>query len=142
VAIEVKGLRELDRKLAALGGALGQKTLRNAARAAMKPALDAARAAAPTGTEAHRTYKGRLVAPSFAKRSLRVVTYRNRRTGKVGALLGVRKEAYYALQFWVYGHYGRKRQDWFTPAFEGAKSEMLKLLQTETAKRIEKAAKS
>ena len=138
----VSGLRELDRKLAALGGALGQKVLRNATRAAMTPVLAAARAAAPVGTEAHRTYQGRLVAPGFAKRNLRIVTYRNRQTGKVGALLGVRREAFYALQFWVYGHYGRKRKDWFTPAFEGAKSEVLKLLQTETAKRILKAAKS
>jgi len=138
----VKGLAELDRRLAALGGALGQKVLRNAARAAMTPVLKAARAAAPKGTEAHRTYKGRLVAPGFASRNLRVITYRNRQTGKVGALLGVRKEAYYAIHYWVYGAYGRKRKDWLTPVFEAHASDMLQRLQTETAKRIDKAAKS
>jgi hypothetical protein len=138
----IKGLAELDRRLAALGGALGQKVLRNATRAAMTPVLKAARAAAPKGTEAHRTYQGRLVAPGFAARNLRVITYRNRQTGKVGALLGVRREAFYALQFWVYGAYGRKRKDWLTPVFEAHESEMLQRLQTEAAKRIDKAAKS
>jgi predicted transcriptional regulator len=51
------------------------------------------------GNTAHRTYKGRLVAPGFSSRNTRIVTKADPSGTIVSAALGVRKEAFYAVQF-------------------------------------------
>ena len=96
---ELQGLKELNAKLARLGAKTGAKVLRSAALKATTPVMRAMRAKIPVGTEAHRTHKGRLVAPGFLKRSLRRKTRLFRRTGTAVVTLGVRSEAFYGPQF-------------------------------------------
>lgn len=93
----VKGLNDLSRKLSALGKDLGGKTLRQSAMNATTPVLKSLKAAAPRGKGLHKTYKGRTVFPGFLSRSLkRKSFYRN---GKARIAIGVKKEAFYGLQF-------------------------------------------
>jgi len=137
----LKGAKELDAKLAALGATAGEKVMRAALRAAMKPTLEKVKAAAPEGDRAHRTYKGRLVSPGFAKRSLRLVVPKMRDGKKFRIVLGVRAEAFYAVQFWEFGVRGRPPQPWLTPAFEADKENVIARFKEQLAQRIERVAK-
>ena len=71
VLSQLIGFEDLVRKLNELGAAVGGRVLRSALMTASLPALRSIQAAAPVGTKAHRTYKGRLVAPGFLKRNIR-----------------------------------------------------------------------
>jgi HK97 gp10 family phage protein len=72
----------------------------------------------PEGIDPHVTYKGRVVAPGFAKRSLRVVSRLDKKRGAAYAILGVRAEAFYAIQFVELGTSKMAAQPWLRPAFE------------------------
>lgn len=97
--IGVDGLKELNIKLGKLGNALAVKSLRKALRRAGTPTLQQMRAKVPVGTEIHRTYKKRPVAPGFLKRSLRMIVAVNKRSGAASVVFGVRREAFYGIQF-------------------------------------------
>lgn len=116
MANELKGFKELERKLLKLSRTLDVKTgkqLRSVLFKSTTPVLRQMKARIPVGTETHRTYKKRLVAPGFAKRSFRRLTgkkYLNQ--GKLSIAMGVRAEAYYAIRFYDLGPYTitRRRQ--------------------------------
>ena len=116
MANEVTGFKELERKLLKLSRQLDVKTgkqLRSVLFKATTPVLRQMKAKIPVGTEAHRTYKGRIVAPGFAKSSFKRLTgkkYLNQ--GKLSIAMGVAAEAYYAIQFYDLGPYTvtRRRQ--------------------------------
>lgn len=83
-----QGLEDINRAFDNLkkGGQI--RTLRSATNAALNPALKALRAAAPRGSESHKTYKGRTVAPGFLSRrgivkSVRVSKDKTRVLGNV-----------------------------------------------------------
>lgn len=137
---EVKGAKELDIKLSELGRAVEDKLVRAAMREALKPVLDSARTSIPKSDKAHRTYKGRLVAPGFAARSLRRVVGKPQ-GGKIRAALGVAKEAFYALQFIEMGTIFIRPHPWLRPAFEAAKDRALEVLMKALYRKIEKVAK-
>lgn len=135
----LRGLNELDRKLAELGAKTGARVLRASARAALLPVLKDAKATIPEGDAPHYTYKRRLVAPGFAKRSLRRITKIER--GRVVALLGVAKEAFYAVHFWEYGTPRIPRAPWLGMTLERNADEVTRLIGHEVRKRILKVAK-
>lgn len=95
----VEGLKELHDKLGKLSAEMEGKALRSAMMSATLPIVREMQAAAPKGSDTHRTYKGRLVAPGFLSRSVRRVTRINKREGKVSLSIGVRKEAFYGISF-------------------------------------------
>lgn len=95
----VEGLRALTVRLNELGRRTGTRTLKRALRKAATPTLRQMRAAAPLGSQPHRTHKGRLVAPGFLKKSIRAITVTDRRQGTAAVVFGVRREAFYGLQF-------------------------------------------
>ena len=63
--LHVTGLGELQAKLSAMESKTSQKALRSALMQSATPMVRKLRAAAPVGTRAHRTNRGRLVAPGF-----------------------------------------------------------------------------
>ena len=154
---ELAGVKELTSKLNELGAKLGAKALRKAALLSMTPVVRAARLRAPVGTEAHRTYKGNLVAPGFAKRSVRkdakIVD------GKAVARVGVKPEAFYALIPETGPHrvttrrkagqsgehpirpYTIPRHSWLTDAFESQQQAVKMKLAAELKKQIAKVAR-
>lgn len=91
--------KDLFAKLNALDARMSTRVLRSAVRRAARLTLNKMKAAAPQGSVPHRTYKGRLVAPGYLRRSLRVVTKIDRRQGVASAILGTRREAFYGTQF-------------------------------------------
>lgn len=93
------------------------KVLRKAVRQGMGEVKKRAESLIPQGVDAHRTYKGRLVAPGFARRSIRLITKVDKSKQKVSAILGVRAEAFYALNFIELGTSKMPAQPWLRPAF-------------------------
>lgn len=132
------GLNHLSKQMKKLQTSTSLKIMRNSAREAMAPVLKATRPRVPVGTRAHRTYKKNIVSPGFAQRSLRMITFVNKKTGTADAVIGLRKQAYYAIHYWKWGAYGKKRApgDWLSPVFEGQSSEIVKRFADALRKRI------
>ncbi len=146
MASELEGVAELSAKLRTLADPKQQAaTLRASVRTPMKKVERQARVniarISPGKTEVHRTYKGRLVSAGFASRSLRTITKMSRDKQSASALLGVRREAFYALQFFELGTAYIPRQPWLVPAFEGMKEQSLREIGIVMRKRIDRIAK-
>lgn len=92
---EVIGVEALQRKLKKVEKAVQPKLVAQSARAALVPMMKTARANAPRGTETHRTYKGRLVAPGFLERNIKLRKMKFRDKNRVGYSLAARGEAFY-----------------------------------------------
>lgn len=106
-------------------------TLKRGVRAGMREPQKRARALIPTGVDAHMTYKGRLVAPGFARRSIRVISKVAKGGQMAYALLGVRAEAYYAVQYVEIGTSKMAAHPWLRPAFLASKDPNIRALGTE-----------
>lgn len=138
----VDGMAELLKKLEAMGDVRQtQRVLRSAAGVGMRRVAREARARVPKGTVEHKTYKGRLVAPGFASRNVRVVTRINRNSGNAEALLGVRREAFYAVQFIELGTARIPATPWLVPSLEAKQDEAVEYMRRQMAKRIERIAR-
>ena len=174
MANEVTGMRALTLKLAKLSKGMDVKTgpqFRSILFKTTTPVLRQMQAKIPVGTEAHRTYRKRLVAPGFAQRSFRRLTgkkYINR--GKLSIAMGLRAEAFYAIRFYdlgpytiskrrqstnikARGHVGNQRRHiaikpytlqvhpFFVGTFISNKSSMINTMKTQLKDKIEKLAK-
>jgi len=134
----ITGLRDLEKKLVALGTAVAGKVLRQATMNATSQTVKRMKAAAPVGKRPHRTYKGRLVAPGFLKQS---VTRRSwYKAGRVTVKIGVRKEAFYGVSFTDFRRSGQKRQPWFKHIFINDRKLIEARFASELRKKILKAA--
>jgi HK97 gp10 family phage protein len=154
----ITGFQELSVQLKAMGEAAEVKTLRAAAMSALLPALRAAQAAAPVGEPPYgpyesrggapfdpypkQTYKGRKVAPGFTARNIARRSYVDRRTNTVHAQVGVRPEAFYAVQFIELGTSKIAKRPWLEPAFRASIPQVDERLQTQLKARIDKAAQT
>lgn len=117
------GLAEAEAKLRQLGAVVAAPIMKKAVRAGIQPAKQRAQQNAPTGQVAHRTYKGRLVAPGFGKRSIRVITTASQDKRTFSAALGVRREAHYMVNFVEVGSAKMAAQPWLRPAMAATKDE-------------------
>lgn len=142
MASGLEGVAELERKLLALGSVASVPILRAAARAGIKPAFQRAETTIPVGSETHRTYKGRLVAPGFAKRSLRIVTRASEDGRHVSAAIGVRKEAFYAVLFLELGTSKSPARPWLRPAMASTQSQQLAAFSAKLRERVDKVVGS
>jgi len=116
----VEGVEKLGKQLRNLGRLAEGRILRAAARAGIQPALARAKALIPVGVDEHRTYKGRDVRPGFARKSVRAIVAVNRDKTVATAVLGVRAEAFYAVQFVELGTSKTPAQPWLRPAFQSS----------------------
>lgn len=132
---KIEGLRELSKQLDKLGKELGTKTLRNASRAAMSPTHKKIKALTPVGKRAHRTYKGRLVAPGFLKRSIKLGSRAKR--GVVTASISAKPEAFYGM-FLVIGTEKIPARDFFFRVFANDRAGIESRLVSQLKKRIDK----
>jgi HK97 gp10 family phage protein len=119
---KIVGFDELAKKLQTLSDPkeIG-KVLKAVVTEAMRDTKKTAEALIPTGIDPHKTYKGRLVTPGFAKRSIRVVSRLDKKRGAAYAVLGVLAEAFYAVQFVELGTSKMVAQPWLRPAFAASK---------------------
>ena len=97
------------------------------------------KAAIPVGKVAHKTYKGRLVAPGFAKRNVKRRSWG--KNGRAGVIIGVAAEAFYAVQFVDRGTKKMTARNWFKKRFILGTPEMEKNLVIQLQAKIAKAIK-
>lgn len=164
MASELEGVRKLTAKLNKLDGATQVKVLRSVLFKATTPTVRLMKARVPVSNRASRTYKGRLVGPGFARRSIRRITGRKFLSkGLLSVAIGVRAEAFYAINFIDQGPHtitdrrvssGRRsstsrnirpyilrRQPWFESSFLANQSRMLTDIKTNLKKKMEVIAR-
>lgn len=137
----LEGVAELTRQLDALGKLEDGKALRRSVAAGGRVVVKAAKSLIPKGVDAHRTYKGRLVAPGFASRNIRAVTTLSKDKQKATVRIGVRNEAFYAVNFVEIGTSKMAKQQWLRPAFQSTIDAQQKAVADSLRKSILKAAK-
>lgn len=137
----LEGVADLTKQLDALGKLEDGKALRRGVAAGGRVVVARAKALIPKGVDAHRTYKGRLVAPGFASRSIRSVTSLSKDKQKATVKIGVRNEAFYAVNFVEIGTSKMPRQPWLRPAFQSTLDAQQKALADSLRKSILQAAK-
>lgn len=142
MASELIGVADLVKKLRELGKMDDGKVTRSAVRAGAKTVVKRAKELIPEGIDAHRTYKGRLVAPGFARRAIRAITKLSRDKQAATASIGVRKEAYYAVQFVERGTVKQAAQPWLRPALDQASSAALTAIKDTFKRFVDKVARS
>lgn len=135
------GVSELSAQLEDLKKGLDVKVMRSAVRAGIQPAFDKALRTIPVGQDLHRTYRGRLVAPGFSKRSLRIVTKVSEGGTKISAALGVRREAFYAVLFTELGTSKYPARPWLRPAMRTTQGLQQAALAAKLKQKIEAIAK-
>ena len=136
----LQGVAKLVQTLKAIGGLDDGKVLRAAVRAGMQPALASARARIPVSLKAHKVYTGRRVDPGFAKKSLRVITTITPDKTRASALLGTRKEAFYAVQFVELGTSRAAAHPWLRPAFHATSNEQKAAIASEIGRYLYRKA--
>lgn len=118
MANPLDGVSKLTAKLRALGALEDGNVVRRAVRAGIKPIVQRAKSLIPVGTQSHKTYKGRVVSPGFARKSITsAVSLQAGRTIARG-VVGTKKEAFYADQFVELGTRKMAAEPWLVPAFE------------------------
>lgn len=129
--MKTEGFVELTKQLKDLGGAVSGKQLRSAAFTAMLPALRAAQKAAPVGNPPYfdktdkrqrdpyprKTYKGKLVSPGFSSRNISRKSILDNAGSRVRVLLGMKPEAFTAVQFIEFGTSKIPKRPWLEPSF-------------------------
>jgi HK97 gp10 family phage protein len=136
---QLEGMRELMMKLEQIDAAVAVKELRSAALQSTTPTLKKMKLAIPVGSDVHRTYMGRLVAPGFAKRSIKRSTKIEK--GKIVVRIGVKREAFYAVSFLDPGTKKMSAHPWFKSVFEGNKSNIEGRFRDVLKKKIERIAR-
>ncbi len=151
----IRGYKELSAQLSAMGRSVGGNALRSAAMQGMLPALRAAQENAPVGAPPYqvkgtdrsvdpypvKTYKGRLRTPGFASRNIARKAKLSKDRSTVTVMLGVRPEAFYAVQFIELGTSKIPKRPWLEPAFRKSLPEVDSRFQAQLKARIDKAAK-
>lgn len=138
----LEGVGQLTKRLDELGKLEDGKALRRGVAAGGRVVVKRAQALIPKGVDAHRTYKGRLVAPGFASRNIRSVTSLSKDKQKATVRIGVRNEAFYAVNFVEIGTSKMGKQPWLRPAFQSTLDAQQNALADSLRKSILKAAKS
>jgi len=133
-------MRDLLKKLDRIESATAIKALRSAALLSTTPAIKAMKLAIPVGKDTHRTYKGRLVAPGFAKRSIKRVAKIEK--GKLVVRIGVKAEAFYAVQFVERGTRHMSARPWLQRTFESNQKNMERRFRDQLKRKIEKIARA
>lgn len=147
----LEGVAALTRQLQSLKALDDGKALKRCVKAGINEALEVAIATCPVGTELHRLsikkrlrvqgIKGNTVGPGFAKASLRTIATINPEKNIASGLLGVRKAAFYVLQYVELGTRYQRAQPFLRNALLSARDRAEEALKASLAKDVEKAAR-
>lgn len=141
---KIEGIDDLRRKLAKLNEHTDVRILASAASYAMTPVVKEAALRAPQGSVAHKTYRGRWVAPGHLSRNIIKRTRVNRREGWFTVKIGPRREAYYGSQFVEFGKdkkHKQKPNPWLVPAFESQTDTVIKRFEKKIEQKIKQAVR-
>lgn len=139
----VVGVDDLIRKMHNINKAVQPKIVSQSLRAAMVPMMKDARSNAPTGDRVHRTYKGRLVAPGFLKRNIKLKKLRRKDKSTQAYGLWAQKEGFYGgfIEQGIAGENSTTPKPWLGKAYSKHKDGVQKQFLIGMRKRIEKAMK-
>jgi len=138
---KVIGVGDLLQKFESLKTNVARGALRTATRKAAKIVAAEAESRAPQGTELHKTYKGRVVAPGFLSRNVKVKMWYDTARAAVGASIGVAKEAFYGTQFLEIGTSKIPKRPWLVPSLEAKRAEAERNFVVELRAAIDRAIK-
>lgn len=134
----IEGLNKLTLKLTKLSDKLAAPTLKKAASKAMIKTYQEVKAGAPVGKKAHRTYKGRLVAPGYLKRTLKKTARAYKSKRKAIVTIKAAPEAFYGVQFIDRGTKYIKARRWFADKYSKNLSQIQEDFAAELRKEIAK----
>lgn len=137
----LEGVAALTKQLIALQKLDDGRALKNAVKSGINQALKKAQEYVPIGTVPHRTYQGLLVAPGFAKTQLRTISTINSQKNVASGLLGVRKAAYYILQYVEFGTRFQRPQPFIRRALMDAREDAESALRASLQRAVNKAVK-
>ena len=149
--VKVRGLKELNRALLALGKTEGRKVLRAAMRSGAKVIAVEAKAKAPVGTRSHRfKEKGQwiTVRPGNLKRSIRPRALPKRQVsrGEMEVIVALAGRGFYG-RFLEWGWRAGKQGKYIAPksrilnsAYDAKRQEAFQVIQREAGAGIEAAA--
>lgn len=129
----VEGFDGLIRAFDGLEKAAQNRVLRRSMNRALTPLVAELRRNAPRGKVAHRTYKGRLVAPGFLSKNIKKSTRVKRDKNGVSGLVKLAGEAFYGKFIehgWIPKFRNGKRgekvpgKDWFFPVVDRMQGEI------------------
>ncbi len=148
----LEGVAALTRQLKALGSLDDGKALKRCVNAGVRQALPVAIAGCPVGHDLHRLaikkrlkvqgIKGNTVGPGFAKANVRTISVLAKNKQSADGLLGVRKAAFYVLQYVELGTRFQRAQPWLRNAFTSSRDGMEEALKNSLAKDVDKAART
>lgn len=138
----LEGVAALTKQLNALSSLEEGRALRRAVKAGIKPALTLAQSLIPVGSEPHRLSNGLLVNYGYAKAALRTISTINAAKNIASGILGVRKLAFYALQFIELGTHKMPAQPWIRRALLESRSDCEAAFRDSIAGSVERAAKT
>jgi HK97 gp10 family phage protein len=138
--MNVSGIKELSDRLEALGDLANGREVRAALLQAALPGVNAIKAAAPVGSEAHKTFKGRVVAPGFLSRNIRRKALLRTSKGRSMVIIGPANEAFYAT-FLEHGTQKMAAQPFMEAAFKSAMPAMINRFKERLARQIERASR-
>jgi hypothetical protein len=126
---QIIGLRDLDRKLNALSGVARGPILIESVEAAGKLVVDEATIRCPeekVKAYLKKTYKGnRVWHPGFAKRNVRMNSFLSRDKKAAAVIIGVKREAFYAINFVELATSRGPGDPWLVPSFESTKDKQI-----------------
>lgn len=134
----LQGVAQLQKQLVDLGQAASIPILRSAVRAGMKVAQVQAIALAPVSPTEYRLRNHQLVAPGYGARSIRITTQKSNDGATVSASLGVRKGAFFMVQFVERGTVRMPANHWLTTAFQGTRPQVESAFAAKLKERIDK----
>ena len=138
---QLEGFEKLSRQLSQLAKDADPKQIRSAVGFALTPVVRAAKQRAPVGDTAHKTHKGRLVAPGFLSRNIRKRTRLSRDKKSAIGSVGPSSEAFYGTQFVEVGTSNQSAQPWLEPAYNASKSEAVSRFISKLLEKVEKTAR-
>jgi HK97 gp10 family phage protein len=148
----ISGLAELTRQINALASLEEGKALKRCVKSGINEVLKIARVNIPVAKAAHRLKsnkklrnvgaRGQVVAPGFARKSLRTISTINADKNIASGILGVRKAAYYAVQFLEFGTRKMPAQPWLRRSLLEARDAAEAALKRSLQVSIDKAAKT
>ena len=135
----VEGLAELSSQLNKLHSKMAAKYLRQAVGQGATPIVKRAKQLVPVGAKEHYTYTGKYIAPgkAFAKASIAKRT--KLINGRAVAHVGIRKDAFYAVQFVEVGTRKMGAKPWLVPALKRAQNESIERMKRALEKKIKQA---
>lgn len=146
LSYQVAGLRELASKLAELGPKHQISAFRKAGKMAAEPVLNVARSRIPVSDmkkyeNGRKNYKGITIYPGHAKRSIAAKVWVQRTGHVMATLIGIRKSAFYAINFVELGTSKQAAQPWLRPAFDASHKQMIAIVSDVLNEYIHKVAK-